>query len=55
MDDYFAESAIQGFEENGKPVRYTKKELFEKLPNVLIINFRRFIFKERLIKKTEHV
>lgn len=46
MDEYFKAQEVQGFEENGKAVKMVKRELFEKLPNVLIIQFRRFIFKE---------
>lgn len=55
MDEYFKQQEVQGFEENGKAVKLQKYELFDKLPNVLIIQFRRFIFKEQLIKKKEFV
>ena len=29
--------------------------LFEKLPNILVINLKRFVYTDRLIKKQEHV
>ena len=40
---------------NGKTVRAYQKDLFEKLPNVLMINLKRFIFTDKLIKKKEFV
>lgn len=55
MDEYFKPQNISDYKVNGKNVNQTLKILFEKLPNVLIINFKRFIFKEKLIKKKEHV
>ena len=29
--------------------------VFEKLPNILVINLKRFVYTDRLIKKKEHV
>ena len=29
--------------------------MFEKLPNILMINLKRFVYTDRLIKKKEHV
>lgn len=55
MDEYFKQQTISDYKIDGKNVHQTLKILFEKLPNVLIINFKRFIFKDKLIKKKEHV
>jgi len=40
---------------NNKVVRATNKVLFEKLPNILMLNLKRFIWTDRLVKKKEHV
>jgi|TARA_B110000285_G_C15065020_1_gene584601 hypothetical protein len=29
--------------------------LFEKLPNILVVNLKRFVYTDRLVKKKEHV
>ena len=36
-------------------MRAYQKQVFEKLPNVLMINLKRFVYTDRLIKKKEHV
>ena len=46
---------MEGYKIDGKPAKAHKRELFEKLPNILMINLKRFIFKDKLIKKKEHV
>jgi ubiquitin C-terminal hydrolase len=40
---------------NNKVVRATNRLLFEKLPNILMLNLKRFIWTDRLVKKKEHV
>jgi len=40
---------------NNKVVRATNRYLFEKLPNILMLNLKRFIWTDRLVKKKEHV
>ena len=55
LDAYFQNQKIEGYKVDGQPVRAFKQELFEKLPNILMINLKRFIFIDKLIKKKEHV
>ena len=55
LDAYFQKQIVEGYKLDGKPVKAYKRELLEKLPNILMINLKRFIFKEKLIKKKEHV
>lgn len=40
---------------NNKVVRATNRFQFEKLPNTLMLNLKRFIWTDRLVKKKEHV
>ena len=40
---------------NGKTVKAFQRQMFEKLPNILMINLKRFVYTDRLIKKKEHV
>lgn len=58
LDNYFKEDPIEGFKlENGKIVKASTKFLFEKLPNILMLNLKRFIWHptKGQIKKKEHV
>jgi ubiquitin C-terminal hydrolase len=55
MDNFFKINKVEGYQLNGKTVKAHQKLLFEKLPNVLIINLKRFVYTDRLIKKKEHV
>ena len=55
LDAYFQKQKVEGYKLDGKAVKAHKREMFEKMPNILMINLKRFIFKEKLIKKKEHV
>lgn len=55
LDAYFQNQQVEGYKIDGKPAKAYKRELFEKLPNILMINLKRFIFTDKLIKKKEHV
>ena len=55
IDNYFTSNNVEGYQLNGKTVRASQNQLFEKLPNILIINLKRFVYTDRLIKKKEHV
>lgn len=55
LDEYFKASNVEGYKQNDKVVRAHNQPLFEKLPNTLMINLKRFVYTDRLIKKKEHV
>lgn len=55
LDNYFKVNKVDGYQVKGKTVKASQKLLFEKLPNVLIINLKRFVYTDQLIKKKEHV
>lgn len=55
LDKYFKESNVEGYQLNGKTMRAYQKQSIEKLPNILMINLKRFVYTDRLIKKKEHV
>ena len=55
LDEYFKPNKVEGYKQNDKVVRAHHQPLFEKLPNTLIINLKRFVYTDRLIKKKEHV
>jgi len=55
IDNYFKETKVEGYQVNGKTVRAHQKHLVEKLPNILMVNLKRFVYTDRLIKKKEHV
>ena len=55
LDAYFTDQKVEGYKIDGKPAKAHKRELFEKLPNILMINLKRFIYTDKLIKKKEHV
>jgi hypothetical protein len=46
---------VEGYQLNGKTMKAYQKQSIEKLPNILMINLKRFVYTDRLIKKKEHV
>ena len=55
MDQFFQKSYVEGYKQNGRVVNAHNQMLFEKLPNILVVNLKRFVYTDRLIKKKEHV
>lgn len=55
LNSYFTERRIDDYRHNGRTVRATHKQLISKLPNTLCLQFKRFIFTDRLIKMKDHV
>lgn len=55
LTSYFQENFINDYQHNGRKVRATHKQLISKLPNTLCLQFKRFIFTDRLIKKKEFI
>lgn len=55
LDNYFQKVNVEGYQQNGRTVKAHQRHLFEKLPNVLMVNLKRFVYTDRLIKKKEHV
>ena len=55
LNSYFTERNIDDYRHKGRTVRATHKQLISKLPNTLCLQFKRFIFTDRLIKMKEFV
>ena len=55
LDNHFKAEKIEGYQVEGKNVRATQTVQFQKLPNILMITLKRFVYKNGLIKKKEHV
>lgn len=55
MEEYFKKSYVEDYKVNGRVVKAHNRMLFEKLPNILVVNLKRFVYTDRLIKKKEHV
>lgn len=55
VNKFFQPNRVEGYQLKGKTVRAQTKTSFERLPNVLVINLKRFVYTDKLIKKREHV
>jgi ubiquitin C-terminal hydrolase len=44
LDNYFQKVNVEGYQQNGKTVRAHQRYLFEKLPNILMVNLKRFVY-----------
>ena len=55
LSAYFQERRLHDYHHNGKNVRATHKQLISKLPNMLCIQLKRFIFTDRPIKMKDVV
>ena len=58
LDHNYKENKVEGYksEQSGKVVKCTQTHMFDKLPNILVINLKRFIYtNQQLIKKKENV
>lgn len=56
LDAYFQNQNVEGYKVDGRPVKAYQRQLLEKLPNILMINLKRFIYVDnKVIKKKEHV
>lgn len=55
LDAYFEKQRVEGYKLEGRPVKAYQRQVFEKLPNILMINLKRFVYTDKLIKKKEHV
>ncbi len=55
LQSYFTEKKISDYMHGGKRVRATHKSLISKLPQILCLHLKRFIYTDRLIKMKDHV
>jgi ubiquitin C-terminal hydrolase len=55
LDRFFEKQRVEGYQLNGKTVRAHHTLMFEKLPNILMVNLKRFVYRDGMIKKKEHV
>lgn len=55
LAEYFKEDTVRDYKMNGRFVKATQTVMLEKLPNILVLNLKRFIYRDGLIKLKEHV
>lgn len=55
LNAYFQKRDVKDYKHQGKTVKATHRQLISKLPNVLCIHFKRFIWVDHLIKMKEYV
>ena len=55
LESFFNERVLNDYVSNGVPVRATHKYQIEKLPKVLILHLKRFIYKGKPIKMKEEI
>jgi ubiquitin C-terminal hydrolase len=55
LKSFFEEKRILDYMHNGKRVRATHKSLISKLPRILCLHLKRFIYTDRLIKMKDYV
>jgi len=53
--NFFSEKRLNDYKHEGRPVKAYYKQTLDKMPNILILHLKRFIYKERAIKMKEDI
>ena len=55
LTEYFKSDPVHDYKMNGRFVKASQTVMLEKLPNILVLNLKRFIYRDGLVKLKEHV